>query len=105
LKKAIGARLSERPWWPVVLSSAEYAPYRQDERMHSVLLTADRPESLKRARVQKSSCFVVVRYAHGDKGTAASGTIPIRGRCEYPIFDGSAMGRTSELSSLDVGAK
>ncbi len=77
----------------------------REGRVHSLLVTADRPAAVGQSRVRSSKCVVRVNYAKTNgqpqkNGTPATGTIPIGPKpFEYDIYDGSSI-NYSESTSL-----
>ena len=85
-------------------SVADFQPFKREGRLHSLVISADRPASAGKARIEKSSCSIQIRYAPGtNAGTAATGTIPIKEPVEYQLYDGSE--NLQEFSSLDAGGE
>jgi hypothetical protein len=78
---------------------ADLQPWSREDRLHSVLLSADRPPGAEGARVANSRCTVRVRYGPPDPKTkVATGSIPIGEPVEYIIYNGYE--NLKEVSSL-----
>jgi colicin import membrane protein len=76
-------------------SVADFQPYSQDGRIHSVLLSSDRPAAARGTKVLKSKVYLTVLYA------GKSGKIPPRGECKYKLYDESIGLNFKSLNTLE----
>lgn len=75
---------------------ADLQPYWREERLHSLVVTADRPPAAEGAKVLSSSCEVHLEYADPHQPRKIP---PGDKPCKYKIYDGSSV-NYREASSL-----
>lgn len=82
--------------------SPELTPYRQDGRLVSMMVRARRHSVPEGVGVRSAQCSVWMHFGKGTTGTEVSGQIPVEGHVKYEIFDGSGIGRISQVDSMSV---
>jgi hypothetical protein len=108
--------LKHRPKYEIKLDSMEVEPLndahgaqdlhvdRRGAAISTIVLSADRPPAAHGLRIDKSSCAVLLRFAHRTTlDPLATGSIPAGGAYEYPIYENATL-NTHQVSSLDFKA-